>query len=387
MRERPAGSGHWQLRVFAGLDPVTGKERRVSRTFHGGKRAADAELRKFIAATESMSAGTSARLSYLFAEWIRHLTVIGRKPTTLHGYEGKARAIVEGLGDPTLDKITPAMLDDFYSRCISAGLSATSVRHYHRVLGTALRQAERWGWVASPITRRAQPPTPAREEMVVPTPAEVQALLVEARDSRNPNGQAILLFAALTGMRRGELCALRWTDIDFEDSRVTVRRSIYQTTKETGETDTKTRSVRKIALDPLGVEVLRRQRDRVEAEAAMAEVEIVPNAFVFSTSADGSAYTYPDSVSQYVGRLCRRLGIPKIHLHSLRHFAASQLISAGVDVRTVAGRLGHSDPSVTLKVYSHAIEARDREAAAILGRVLPQVPALEIGIVEEEEVA
>ena len=107
-------------------------------------------------------------------------------------------------------------------------------------------------------------------------------------------------------------------------------------------------------------------RDR----AAMCGCTAAPNAFVFSNAADGSEPWFPDSVSRSFKRLCEKEGVPDVRLHDLRHFVATQLLSAGVDVRTVAGRLGHRNAATTLNVYAHFVEQTDRAAADIMGGVL-----------------
>jgi len=102
----------------------------------------------------------------------------------------------------------------------------------------------------------------------------------------------------------------------------------------------------------------------------LAAEELGPDAFIFSPYVDCSLPFRPDNVTNFFIRVRDDLKLPNVRLHDLRHFTATQLIGAGVDVRTVAGRLGHTDPSMTLRVYSHALEERDRAAAAVMGRVL-----------------
>ncbi len=125
-----------------------------------------------------------------------------------------------------------------------------------------------------------------------------------------------------------------------------------------------------MALDEVGLSVLRTHRARVEEWARLADEELRPDAFIFSPYVDGSLPFRPDNVTNFFIRVRDELKLPDVRLHDLRHFTATQLIGAGVDVRTVAGRLGHTDPSMTLRVYSHALEERDRAAAAVMGRVL-----------------
>ena len=134
---------------------------------------------------------------------------------------------------------------------------------------------------------------------------------------------------------------------------------------------TKTHAGRVLALDPFGLEVLRRHRERMEDRANEVGVTLTPEHPLLTYDLEQAIS--PDTASHYVRAIATRAGVDT-HLHALRHFAATQLIGSGQDVRTVAGRLGHRDASTTLRVYSHALPERDREAAAVLGRSLSPQP-------------
>ena len=136
------------------------------------------------------------------------------------------------------------------------------------------------------------------------------------------------------------------------------------------EKGTKTHAARRVALDDGTVEIVRAHRVRMSERAAMCRVELTDDAFVFSNAVDCSEPWFPDSVSRGFKRLCVAEGLPDVRLHDLRHFVASQLLSAGVDVRTVAGRLGHRNAATTLNVYAHFLEQADRGAADVIGRVI-----------------
>jgi integrase len=194
--------------------------------------------------------------------------------------------------------------------------------------------------------------------------------IVVAAEERDPRLAPLLMLAALTGMRRGEVCALRWSDLDLGEGQIEVARSVVLVPRGLGEKTTKTNRTRRVALDEVGLAVLRTHRARVEEWARLADEELIPDAFIFSPYIDGSLPFRPDNVTSFFIRVRDELKLPDVRLHDLRHFTATQLIGAGVDVRTVAGRLGHTDPSMTLRVYSHALEKRDRAAAAVMGSLL-----------------
>ena len=170
-------------------------------------------------------------------------------------------------------------------------------------------------------------------------------------------------------MRRGELCALRWSDVDLQLGIVSVSRSLVVVPGGLAEKTTKTGRSRKVALDQFGIALLTEHRARVDEWVTAADSTLAPDAFVFSPFVEAETPFRPDNVTSFFIRVRDEVGVPDLRLHDLRHFT-TQLIGAGVDVRTVADRLGHSDPSLTLRVYSHFIEERDRAAAAIMGGVL-----------------
>jgi len=198
---------------------------------------------------------------------------------------------------------------------------------------------------------------------------DTRALLVAA-DEHDPEFGALLRVLASTGARRGEVCGLRWSDVDLDGATAYIHRSIAAVPGGTFEKDTKTHGARRIALDPATARVLQDHRARIEARAAMCDMPFNPNGFVFTVTADGSSPLHPDTVSAGFRRLCDRAGLAGVRLHDLRHVHATQLLAAGVPVRTVSGRLGHANAATTLNVYAHFLEASDRDAAAVFGGLL-----------------
>jgi len=147
---------------------------------------------------------------------------------------------------------------------------------------------------------------------------------------------------------------------------MSIARSLTVVDKIATEGPTKTHQRRSIAIDAALDAFLTKRRADQEAYADAVGLSLVADPFILSRSADGSAPCLPDGLSAGYQRRARALGLTT-HFHELRHFAATTAIGAGTDVRTVAGRLGHADPSITLRVYAHALEARDRELASLLG--------------------
>jgi integrase len=384
IRER--SPGHYELRAY---NSVTGRQ--VTRTFHAprpekgsGIRAARAELAKLVtevAEGKHDRHGHKATVAELLEDWLSQRASVGRSPTTLHDYAASARRIkVSAIGTKMVANLTTRDIDLAYSRWRAEGMTAATVLHHHRVLRAALSQAERWGWIARNPAKFATVASSRTPELQVPTPEQAQALVLKATSTASPDLAPILLFAMLTGCRRGEICGLQWGDIDWETQRMTVRRSIWQVRRSWGVKGTKTHQVRRIALDENAVALLMARRTTAEADATAVGAVLVDEGFVWSPAADGSRPRTPDSLTRAFARLCDSLEAEgrlaghteryDFRFHDLRHFSATELIGAGVDIRTVAGRLGHADPAITLRIYAHALEERDRAAAELLGRRL-----------------
>jgi integrase len=405
MREK--APGRWELRVYVGRDPVTGRPKQISRVYTAprrepgaGKREAAKKLAALVAEVEKGThGGSSSTLGELLDEYIAHIERMGRAPTTLYGYRRiVAKRIGPALGSKRLDKLTAHDLDRFYADQLASGLGDRSVHHIHRQISAALRQGRKWGWVATNVAEDATPPKLRRAEMNVPSPEQVTALIAEAArpETRAPEMAAVITVLALTGMRRGELCGLRWSDMDWQGSAVNVNQAIWQTGEGMGAKAPKTHQARRLVLGENAVAVLADRHARARTDAEMAKVKLPDSAYIFSPDVDGAGPIHPDSVSQAFRRITRRMEEPALaklreanpkstradlaasdrwdfRLHDLRHYTATQLFAAGLNPKTVADRLGHADPSVTLRVYTANTDAQAQEAADSLeaGLVLP----------------
>ena len=227
---RQIGPARWEVRVFAGRNPETQAIRHVSRSTTDGIAAARRLKAKLITeVADGKHGSTSGTFGQLLDAWLKDGRQ-GRATTTLDGYRINIESTIRpALGPIMLSKLTARDLDAFYGRLIADGTSPAMVMHHHRVISAALRQAEKWGTVPASVARNATPPRVPKKPMLVPPPERVRALIDLAATSRNPEQATIITVAALTGMRRGELCGLRWSDIDWQDSSLTVRHSIWQT--------------------------------------------------------------------------------------------------------------------------------------------------------------
>jgi integrase len=363
--------GTWRLRAVVGYRP-DGQPRQASKTVYGTRRVAQTELAKFVAQAESNEApmvGAMTLGAYL-EQWMEHVRA-HRQPDTTRNYAVKCRRFTAELGKVRLDKLRAHELDKLYRRWLAEGMSPTTVRTSHAVLSAALGQAVKWGLVSRSIAPLVTLPTVEQRRMAVPDADTVRLLIKESEES-DPVLSAAIMLAALTGCRRGELLGLRWSDVDRDRMVLHVERSVKR--EETGRTlrigPTKTHQNRRVSLDPVTLAVIDTHRERAEGWALDAVVAIDPDGYLLTEDPTGRTPMAPDTLTHRFSRLSAQLGLQGLRFHDLRHSVATNLLAAGYDLAIVAGRLGHRDPTITLRVYAHALVERDRQAAVTLGQLM-----------------
>ncbi len=372
---RQRGPKVWQVRVSLGRDPETGRYRYAQRYVNGGKRDAQRASAELVAEIERGGHRQRGRhtVEELLDRWMAHIETQGRAASTLVRYRSAIDVNIKPrLGRVEIAKVDGATLDAFYGQLQRRGLSARTVRKSHAILSAAFRQAIRWGWIdLNPIVR-ASPPSPRGREIRPPSLAELRRL-VDACVEDHPDLGCLIYAAATTGARRGELCGLRWSDVDLDAATATFARSISDAGGEVAVKDPKTHQARRIALDESTVDVLAEHLRRAKERSRLAGVVLGPDAYVWSQGLDGSTPYRPDRVTGAFRSLRDRTGLQPVTFHALRHFAATTLAGQGVGVRTIAGRLGHANPGITLRTYAHFLDTADRDAADAIGQALAGV--------------
>jgi integrase len=277
------------------------------------------------------------------------------------------RRLVPRLGHLKVVDVRPHQLDAWYCELLTSGavsgrpLSANSVRRIHSVLHRAFEQGIASDWIACNPARRPSPPPVRRPCLHLPSAGEVVGL-IDAAHAVNRSLPVFLRLAAVTGGRRGELCALQWQHVDFQRHTLHIAGQVMQTATGPVQRPTKTHAERRVALDPVTLSEL--------GELAASDQRGEPDRYLFSHDPDGKAPWRPDYVTLAFARLADQLGIAKIRLHDLRHFAATTMLRNGIDVRTAAGRLGHARASTTLDIYTHYTEPADQRASDTLANCL-----------------
>jgi integrase len=241
---------------------------------------------------------------------------------------------------------------------LKAGLSPQTIAHAHRLVHKILNDALCWNVVARNVATGVTPPRLVRTEMHTPSAEDIKRILQVVEGTQY---HTLFSLAAQTGLRRGELLALRWSDIDFDQARLRVSRSLSQLrgSKLVFEQPKTAGSRRTIALATSSVEALKARRRSVGV--------IDPARLVFCQR-DGGPLD-PNRVTARFVRAAESVGI-KAHLHQLRHFMATAMLQQGTNVRVVSQRLGHASAVVTLGVYAHVMPGADRSAAELLDETL-----------------
>ncbi|MGH9105041.1 MAG: tyrosine-type recombinase/integrase [Acidimicrobiales bacterium] len=375
MSER--GAGVWRLRVLTGYTPE-GKPAQRSKTVYGNRRQAQTELAKFVAEAEAgrvAASGATTFGRYVVEQYLPQVKA-NLSPETYRSHASRINGrIARDLGHVRLDKLTAHHLDLAYRKWRAEGLAASTVRAHHMIISSALTQALKWGLVPRSVAPLATLPTVEERDPTLPSLEQIAELVRLAKDN-DPVLSAAIMLAALTGCRRGELCGLRWSDIDRERMVLYVRRAAKRA--DGGEKlmgPTKTHATRRLSIDAVTLGVFDEHRARAVGWARGADVPIGDDGFVLTWDPSSATPANPDVVTTKFARLTEKAGCPQVRFHDLRHAVATTLLAEGTDVATVAARLGHASPVTTMRVYAHVLEAHDRKAASVMGALLASTKA------------
>jgi integrase len=362
IRERSPGC--WAI-VIDVRDPQTGARKRKWHAFRGTKREAQIECAKLIAAVgkgdyvEPSKTTVADFVRARISQWEASGEISAR---TAQRY----RQLLENqttphIGTKVLRKLRPLDIEAWHT-ALRDTVAARTIGHAHRVLSKALKDAAKNDIVTRNVCKDQPAPKVKDDERAIVR--DVPALVAKLKDWRHGTLAMVALF---TGLRLGEVLALRWNNVDLDHKVIHVHAALEQTLafgirfkspkSKAGRRD--------VTMPDVLVDVLREHRKaQLELRLQLGAGKLPDDALLFAT-VNGEPLA-PNLVSMLWGSFARGIGIPEVTFHGLRHTHASQLIDQGVDIATISKRLGHATPAITLGVYAHRFQRDDGKAAAAI---------------------
>ncbi len=375
IRER--APGHWAI-IFDVRDPATGRRRRKWHSFAGNKRQVQIERARLVSAISSGAYIEPAKITVAahMERWLEHVRS-QVSPKTFERYCGVVRGnILPTLGAVLLTKLQPAQISEMYAKALGSGrrdgkggLSPASVLYMHRLLKEALTVAvSEWRILPWNPADSIKAPKVRRKNMRALDTAETAALLEAARAYRL---FVPVMLAVTCGLRRGEICALRWRNVELSSAaQLSIVGSIEQTKAGVREKGTKSGRARTVALTALAAEELRRHKTRQAEELLRLGVRQSDDMYVVA-QADGQPLK-PNSLTHEFVRFIAGTALPRIRFHDLRHSHATHLLASGVHPKIAQERLGHASVAITLDLYSHVLPGMQADAASRVDEALQQ---------------
>lgn len=356
--------GVWEVRIFTGTDRA-GRPTQISRTVVGAKRDAQ-RLASEIEVNGGRSSPAGRLVDDVLDAWVEQ-NLGTWAPSSARDQQSRVRAIKsDPISRLPLARLSVADVERWHTRMRKAGRHDAGIKNQHGVLRAALFQAMRWGWTNHNVAAFARLRSRKKQQRSVMDVADVRRV-VAAAATIDPSAELALRIAAVTGARRAELASLQWSDA--VDGHLLIDSAVEVVSRGSGAPDlrnssTKTANERRLTLDPdtlQMISVLRTEREKY-------------GPWMFGIGPD---VVSPERIGWWWKRARAISGIDIAwRLHDLRHWSATVAIGQGHDVRTVAGRLGHANPAMTLRVYAHVFASADQAIAAGLGNILKEPIAL-----------
>lgn len=300
----------------------------------------------------------------------------GDKHSTIVDYRSMTPRIYPAIGHIKLRELRPDHLNAFYSQLAQSGsnrrtggtLSNCTIRRYHRFISIVLSQAVKEGLIPMSVAARAEPPKVEKHEPNYLQPATIP-LMLDALEREPLKWRMLVHLMLVTGARRGEILGLKWENVDFDNSRIYICRSIsYTPDRGVYESTPKTASSKRyVSLPQETMQMLKQYRTWQSGEILRLGEYYRRQGFVFSQV--NGAPMHPDSVTDWLAKFSKRHGLPHINPHAFRHTMASMLYFNGVDSVSISKRLGHAQVSTTANIYAHVMETADKKNADILADV------------------
>ena len=292
--------------------------------------------------------------------WLDEYAANSVRHSTLKNYRYMANHVKRELGGKQVSSVTAEDVQQMYHRLIDRGLSATTVRHVHSMLHLAMDAAVRSHLTAQNPTDLAVPPRAERGEMRILTEQQLDTFMKAIRT--DASWYDFFYTELTTGLRRGEICGLRWQDFDEKSGVLHVRRTLHTEDGRLVAGATKTGcGTRDIVLPDGTAEVLRKRKAGSYSE------------WIFPNLTKPELPISPGAAYRRLKEILKRANLPDIRFHDLRHTFSTHALSSGVDARTLAGILGHTNASFTLDTYTHVTGDMQKHAAEVVGGFMEDI--------------
>lgn len=370
IRER--SPGHWAI-VLDIRDPETGARRRKWHSFKGTKRGAQKECARLVTEMEggSYAEPTKTTVGQFLETWLGHVKAQVTPKTHQRYTELVRKNIVPSLGAIRLTSLRPPQLATFYAKALvsgrvdgKGGLSPATVLYMHRIIKHALKDAVRWDTLVKNPADAIDAPKVERPKMSTYDMPETAALLDAARGTRL---FVPIMLGVLCGLRRGEIVALRWRNVDLDGKQIAVVESAEQTKAGVRIKPPKSGRSRAVAITGYVVDELRAHHVKQAGEFEKLGLK-QGDAFVY-TREDGEPIQ-PGSLTGMWNVLVAEADLPKRRFHDLRHAHATHMLASGVHPKVASERLGHSKVGITLDLYSHVLPGMQEDAVTLLDGAL-----------------
>ncbi len=343
-------------------------------------KAAEKELAKFIAEIEGNNFIEPSKVTFenFIKRWLTEYAERDLAPKTVHRYKQILNSrVIPALGHLKVEQIRPVHLMEFYNNLTEDGiredkkkgaLSERTINHHHRLIHTVLQCAVQWQLIGSNPASRVKPPKVQRRTAKYYDEEQTAALL-KALKGEKLKHKALVHLALFSGLRRGEIMGLEWSDFDFEKGTLEVKRA-SQYIPGQGSFDKAPKnemSKRLISLPTSLITLLKQYKASQNAKQLKLGDKWQKSDRVFTTW-DGRP-GHPEWPSQWFSKFIKEKNLPPLNFHGLRHTAATLLIGQGLHAKVISSRLGHSNISTTMDIYGHALKSADTAAAEALENV------------------
>jgi len=364
------GKDSYTIVLDLGRDPETGKRKQQWVSVKGTKKDAEKRLSELLSQLDNgiYVQPKKTTLADFLEMWLNEYAKNNLSPRGFERYSGIIRKhLIPDLGKVTLTQLKPEHLQKHYAAKLNDGLSSRTVRYHHALIHVALQTAVKWGLVSRNVADAVDPPRFRRIEMQTWDEEEVNQFLEGAKESPY---YSLFYTALFTGMRRSEILALRWQDVDCIYCQIYVNRSLHQL--KNGSfifTQPKSaKSSRTIALTPSTILMLREYQEKQKLEREMLGTSLADGDLVFS-NLEGKPLR-PNTITRAWTTLAAKCGLKVIRLHDARHTHASLMLKQGIHPKVVQERLGHSSIQMTIDTYSHVAPGIQEAAAKRFDEIL-----------------